>query len=86
MGVMTDGTGSLRVFMFRAIKHSIAYLKWLSNRKCNHPVVHCIHGDEIILAGYRRSACTTCPAIFDSLPETCTVTGEKHWSFSTNNY
>lgn len=56
----------------------IEYLKWLFNLKCKHKNVRCIHGDEIILAGYRRSRCEDCPAIFDSLPEICSTTGLKH--------
>jgi hypothetical protein len=72
--------------MLKSIKHSVAYLKWLTNRKCKHPKIRCIHGDEIILAGFNRSACTTCSALFDSLPEICSVTGEKHPSFKKNTY
>lgn len=59
----------------------IAYLKWLFNGKCKHLRVRCIHGDEIILAGYRRSRCLDCPSLFDSLPTYCSVTGEKHPSY-----
>ena len=54
------------------------YLKWLLNLKCKHKRIRCIHGDEIILAGWRRSACMDCPQLFDSLPEICSLTGKPH--------
>jgi hypothetical protein len=56
----------------------IDYLKWLFNRKCKHERVRCIHGDEILLAGWKRATCLDCPAVFDSLPEYCSFTLEPH--------
>jgi hypothetical protein len=55
------------------------YIKWLlSGKPCKHTSIECIHGDEIILAGWRRSRCRNCHATFDSLPEICSVTGVMH--------
>lgn len=56
----------------------IDYLKWLFNWKCKHTRIRCIHSDEIILAGYKRSCCLDCPQLFDSLPEYCYYTKEPH--------
>lgn len=53
-------------------------LKWQFNLGCQHKNIHCIHGDEIILAGYRRSKCMDCPKLFDSLPKICTTTKQPH--------
>jgi hypothetical protein len=54
------------------------YLKRLFNLRCKHKRVRCIHGDEIILAGWRRSQCLDCLQTFDNLPEICSNTGVQH--------
>jgi hypothetical protein len=56
----------------------IDYLKWMFNWKCKHRNLRCIHGDEIIMAGWKRASCWDCPKLFDTLPEYCSYTLEKH--------
>ncbi len=47
-------------------------------RRCSHINVRCIHGDEIIAVGYRRSQCFDCDRFLKPLPGLCSVTGELH--------
>jgi hypothetical protein len=46
--------------------------------RCSHTSLRCIHGDEIIAAGYRRARCVDCGKLFDDLPAVCTVTNNLH--------
>jgi hypothetical protein len=57
----------------------VAWWQWRKRRACPHPRRRCIHGDEIIAAGYKRSRCMRCGKLFDDLPAICSVTGETHY-------
>lgn len=39
-----------------------------ARRRCRHDNLRGIYGDEIIARGYKRSQCTDCGRLFDSLP------------------
>lgn len=52
-------------------------------RRCPHARQRCIHGDEIIAAGYRRARCLDCWALLRPLPKLCSadgITGHPHLS------
>lgn len=60
------------------------YFLWFRprHRRCKHPLVFCLHGDEIRFAGGHRSQCIVCSKTFPGLPEVCMYTGEKHSSWA----
>lgn len=58
------------------------YVPWwrvLERHRCPHPRQRCIHGDEIMAAGYKRAQCLCCGKFLAALPVICSVTGETHY-------
>lgn len=56
--------------------------RWIP-RVCEHDVIRCIHGDEIIACGFRRRLCMTCGrALRGPLPRLCWFSGTPHASVS----
>lgn len=52
--------------------------RWLPGR-CEHRVVRCTHGDEIIGRRFRRRVCMVCGrSLKGPLPVECFFTGEPH--------
>jgi hypothetical protein len=46
---------------------------------CKHAKVRCVHGDEIIMRGFRRTACLVCgKSLKWDMPGVCWFTGEWH--------
>lgn len=46
---------------------------------CDHELIRCTHGDEIIARNYRRRVCLICNRSFKGpVPSKCFFTGESH--------
>jgi hypothetical protein len=59
------------------------YVPWwrlFERWRCTHPRRRCIHGDEIIAVGFRRSQCLRCGRLLPDLLPACSVTGQPHAS------
>lgn len=52
---------------------------------CRHNVVRCIHGDEIIAVGYRRSQCLLCGKYLKDLPDICCHKGKENIGVCKNS-
>ena len=67
--------------------HLPPWQRWKERRKCQHPSdqQQCIHGDEIIAAGYNRACCRRCGRLVPDLPVMCAAAGEPHTSHSGRN-
>lgn len=48
---------------------------------CTHARVRCVHGDEIVHRGFRRTACLVCGrGLKQAMPAVCWFTGTLHAS------
>lgn len=77
-GLLLRGSHKCFKFLTNLGEAMLAYFKWLFNFTCKHELKRCIHGDEIILSGFNRSACLTCPKLFKELPVLCSSTNKPH--------
>ena len=64
-------------------------------KRCDHPDIRCVHGDEInnsskgfFRVKFARARCVTCESyLYDhDLPLVCTVTGRSHRQFTPRSY
>lgn len=68
-----SGTVILTLGAIWAVDYAIR--RW---HPCPHDHVRCVHGDEMLAVGGRRSQCLDCGRYLRPLPTVCSVTGRPH--------